>query len=148
MNFGTAELTDHTWIHEQYADGYALTSPVQAFPPNERGLYDMVGNVWVWNYTNAAAYEQRPVAERTATVPRLGELGRGPQRSHFDAGRLLPRPRHPHDPVVQDEPSGPRRRRGHRLSARGRAGGLRVVSGPPMVPPLRRGDVDSRLARE
>ena len=75
MNFGTAELADHTWIHEQYADGYALTSPVQAFPPNERGLYDMVGNVWVWNYMNAAAYEGRPVAERTATVPRLGELG-------------------------------------------------------------------------
>ena len=75
MNFGTAELMDYTWIHEQYADGYALTSPVQAFPPNERGLYDMVGNVWVWNYTNAAAYEQRPVAERTASVPRLAALG-------------------------------------------------------------------------
>ena len=75
MNFGTAELADHTWIHEQYADGYALTSPAQAFPPNERGLYDMVGNVWVWNYTNAAAYEQRPVAERTATVSRLAALG-------------------------------------------------------------------------
>ena len=75
MNFGTAELMDHMWIHEQYADGYALTSPVQAFPPNERGLYDMVGNVWVWNYTNAAAYEQRPVAERIASVPRLATLG-------------------------------------------------------------------------
>ena len=75
MNFGTAELTDYTWIHEQYADGYALTSPVQGFPSNERGLYDMVGNVWVWNYTNAAAYEQRPVAERIATVPQLDALG-------------------------------------------------------------------------
>ncbi|MDE2992570.1 MAG: SUMF1/EgtB/PvdO family nonheme iron enzyme [Chloroflexota bacterium] len=75
MNFGTAELTDYTWIHEQYADGHALTSPVQAFPPNERGLYNMVGNVWVWNYTNAAAYEERPIAERTATAPRPGELG-------------------------------------------------------------------------
>ncbi|MAG36757.1 MAG: hypothetical protein CL878_11030 [Dehalococcoidia bacterium] len=75
MNFGTSELTDYMWIHEQYADGHALTSPVKAFPPNERGLYDMMGNVWVWNYTNAATYEQRPVAERTATVPRLDELG-------------------------------------------------------------------------
>ena len=30
------------------ADGYALTSPVRAFPPNGYGLYDMIGNVWEW----------------------------------------------------------------------------------------------------
>jgi formylglycine-generating enzyme len=29
-------------------DGYALTSPVRAFPPNGYGLYDMIGNVWEW----------------------------------------------------------------------------------------------------
>jgi sulfatase modifying factor 1 len=29
-------------------DGYPRTSPVQAFPPNGYGLFDMIGNVWEW----------------------------------------------------------------------------------------------------
>ncbi|HZI25755.1 MAG TPA: formylglycine-generating enzyme family protein [Chryseolinea sp.] len=29
-------------------DGFGATSPVKSFPPNNYGLYDMIGNVWEW----------------------------------------------------------------------------------------------------
>ena len=29
-------------------DGYDFTSPVDAFPPNGYGVFDMIGNVWEW----------------------------------------------------------------------------------------------------
>lgn len=75
MNFGTRELTGYTWIHEQFADGHAYTSPVRAFPPNARGLHDMTGNVWGWNWTNFAQDEARGSGERIARPRPLAELG-------------------------------------------------------------------------
>nr|WP_184222092.1 formylglycine-generating enzyme family protein [Granulicella aggregans] len=34
--------------HDEAADGYAGTCPVQAFPANSFGLYSMTGNTWEW----------------------------------------------------------------------------------------------------
>ncbi|QOX77969.1 formylglycine-generating enzyme family protein [Trichlorobacter lovleyi] len=35
-------------LYRGYDDGYAYTSPVGSFKPNELGLFDMAGNVCVW----------------------------------------------------------------------------------------------------
>jgi formylglycine-generating enzyme required for sulfatase activity len=36
--------------HNTEADGFAGTAPVDAFEPNDYGLYNMAGNIWNWCY--------------------------------------------------------------------------------------------------
>jgi formylglycine-generating enzyme required for sulfatase activity len=42
-------------------DGFIGTAPVTSFPPNDYGLYDMVGNVWQWcsDWYRPDTYTQR-----------------------------------------------------------------------------------------
>ena len=47
--------------HENLAeDGYEGTSPVDAFPANGYGLFDMVGNVWEWTSSPYDAVPDQP----------------------------------------------------------------------------------------
>ncbi len=95
MNFGTAELTDYMWVHDQFSDGFALSSPVKAFPPNDRGLYDMLGNVWVWNWTNNARYQNRPVGPRAAHPESVANLNiEGNEHMTMTGGCYLARTSH------------------------------------------------------
>ena len=42
-------------------DGYLRRSPVGCYPPNNFGLYDMIGNVWEWTNTVYKQSESEPI---------------------------------------------------------------------------------------
>lgn len=42
-----APLSGEPWL-QGYADGFPTTAPVMSFPPNEYGIFDLVGNVSEW----------------------------------------------------------------------------------------------------
>ena len=52
----TANIADSSalsWLSEttvvgSYEDGFSHTSPVGSFDPNDKGFYDLAGNVWEW----------------------------------------------------------------------------------------------------
>lgn len=64
-------------------DGYAGTSPVDAFPANGYGLHDMAGNVWQWT---ADAYREDEHAVRAGAG-----LCENPRTTDTDAGPGPPR---------------------------------------------------------
>lgn len=55
-------------------DGYETSAPVGQFPPNNYGLFDMIGNVWEWTSDWYAAHHPAPKPCCGSANPRGGLL--------------------------------------------------------------------------
>nr|WP_132034297.1 formylglycine-generating enzyme family protein [Aquabacter spiritensis] len=72
-------------------DGYKGTSPVDAFPPNGYGLFDMIGNVWEWTDDWFRPRHAAPSA-KPCCLPRAPRAGSPEESLDPDGpGRPLPR---------------------------------------------------------
>ena len=50
-------------------DGFSGTAPVKSYPPNDFGLYDMVGNVWEWTSDLYAVDYYKTLDQKIADNP-------------------------------------------------------------------------------
>ena len=102
-NCADSRFSPYEWRH-RFTDGFRYVNPVDAFPPNARGIRDAVGNVWSWVYTTEAArdastgtYEAtRPAFEEPAPTQRVAVVGGGfPSRvSHCHLMAPIAHPAH------------------------------------------------------
>ncbi len=61
------------------ADGYAGTAPVDAFPPNGHGLFNVTGNVWEWcgDWFDPRYYSVSPIEDPPGPVHGTHRVMRG-----------------------------------------------------------------------
>ncbi len=64
------------------------TTPVQSYPPNGYGLYDMAGNVWEWiaDWFNESYYSVSPADDPTGPATGMAPVKRGGSFDHSTFG--------------------------------------------------------------
>ncbi len=73
-NFGTNVCCDGV---VDGSDQWLKTAPVGSFPPNDFGIYDMIGNVWEWVADWHAPYGVGPVVDPDGPEMGFGRVARG-----------------------------------------------------------------------
>ena len=92
----------NTWqgvfpIQDSGGDGFRGLAPVGCFPPNQRGLYDMIGNVWEWTSDRFEGAAPRDLARGAGAEPRVLKGGSNLCARNF-CSRFRSGSRQPGDP--------------------------------------------------